>query len=333
MCMEEKSEYDFKKAKEEYIQFCENTDNDIQIFAKPWYLDAVCDDGETWQVVIYKEKGQIRAAFPFIYLSGKYGIKHICAPWQAKRLGIWIDYTGKSKKRGKIEAYENQIVEYIISQLPSFNSFDMPFDARFKNWQVFYRENFLQTTYYSYLIKKEENLDELISSGLKNKLRKAQNELTIEEKIELEDYLKFFLWSYELRGKTLSYSEEKIRKLITEAVKHDSCYLLAAKDKFLKIRGVACVFTDSRRAYKMFDTYDPQVNSKAQILLTFSSVQKAREMKLDFDFEGSMIQGVAEYNREFGGFKEEYYYIYRKDVKMKLLEILSELKNTKKHSN
>ena len=37
------TDYDFEQAKAEYRAFCENGNHDIQIFAQPWYLDAVCD--------------------------------------------------------------------------------------------------------------------------------------------------------------------------------------------------------------------------------------------------------------------------------------------------
>lgn len=82
------SGYDFTRAKAEYRAFCGAGDHNLPVFARPWYLDAVCASTEDWRVILYKENDRIRAAFPFAYTKGKYGLRRIHNPWQAARLGI-----------------------------------------------------------------------------------------------------------------------------------------------------------------------------------------------------------------------------------------------------
>ena len=169
-----KCTYDFEAAKEEYIRFCENEDNDIQIFAQPWYLDAVCETPEDWRVIVYKENDRIVAAFPFCYKKGKYGLWHIFNPLFTPRLGIWMLYKDR-KKESTREAFENKVVEHIIENLPYFDEMKISFDSRFQNWQQFYRNGFSQTTMYSYIIHEEDEIEALLTSKMRNRIKNHRN--------------------------------------------------------------------------------------------------------------------------------------------------------------
>ena len=65
---------------------------------------------------------------------------------------------------------------------------------------------------------------------------------------------------------------------------------------------------DNRRIYNMFGTFDPERRA-SQKLTTYEAIQLSHELRLDFDFEGSMIAGVADFNRDFNATKEPYYMI------------------------
>lgn len=48
----------------------------------------------------------------------------------------------RTKKPGGREDHENRIVKDIVSKLPDYDEFQSAFDARFQNWQQFYRLGF-----------------------------------------------------------------------------------------------------------------------------------------------------------------------------------------------
>lgn len=294
--------YDFIKAKEEYRNFCYYYFNDIQIFAQPWYLDAVCEDSEEWQVILYKENKKIVAAFPFMYKKNRLGLKYICNPKFTPRLGIWIDYQGKTKE-GEREAYENKIVKYIIDNLPQYDCFDILFDSRFQNWQQFYWEGFSQTNYYSYIMKKDIDLSNVLSKRTKKKIRSLKERYSVVEGDNLKEYWNFFTKSYRLRKREISYSEKNFFNICQAAQDNNACKLFFCKNNNLKTVAVACVFFDSRRMYKMFNSFDPNIDESVQPLITINSIEKSHEKNLDFDFEGSMIKGVANYNMQFNAKK------------------------------
>ncbi len=316
--------YDFIQAKEEYRAFCEAGDHDLPVFALPWYLDAVCASPEDWRVILYKENNQIRAAFPFSYTKGKYGLWHIGNPWQAPRLGIWIDYRGKTEKPGGREAYENKIVADIVSKLPYYDKFYVAFDARFQNWQQFCRMSFQQTSYYSYVLKNTKDILPGLSSDLRRKIRILSKSYHAGADVTLDEYWSFFQKSYQQRNRILSYSKEQFFSLFSAAQRHSAVSLVACRDDSGTIFSVACLFSDSRRIYSMFHTYDAATKLSTQPLVTLHSIALADEQGLEFDFEGSMIPGAAQYYSTFNSLREPYFVISNYSDKYRLLNGLRE---------
>lgn len=314
--------YDFARAKSEYRAFCEAGEHDLPVFAMPWYLDAACAPGEEWRVILYEEDGAIRAAFPFAYTKRKYGLWRVGNPGWAKRLGIWIDYRDKTRPSAR-EAYENKIVEYMVSCLPPYDEFQVQFDARFQNWQQFHRLGFRQTSYYSYVMPKDAELEAAIPPQKRKTLRSLEKSFRVGEDIGPEEYAAFFQESYRKRGRVLSYGMDRFLVLYQAAYAHQAGRLFACRDMVGNLTAVSCVFYDSRRVYNMFNTFDPTVKN-GRALLTLHSMRFARERGLDFDHEGSMIPGVADYNRDFGSLKEPYFIITSYSAKYRFLNGLRE---------
>ena len=315
-------DYDFASAKEEYRAFCERGEHDIQLFALPWYLDAVCDSPDDWQVITYKENGKIIAAFPFQYKKGKRGWWTISNPWQAPRLGIWIDY-GNRESNAKRETLENTITEFVIQNLPYFDAFCISFDARYRNRRKFYENGFSQETRYSYVILDEQvssNYLQTVSKHRRKAIERAKDLFSIKCSDALEDideYWNFFIYSYELRERKPAYSEEKAKRLFQEVLlkKHGRLYF--AKDCENGTCAQCIVFYDSRRYYAMYGTFHPTKSDSARELLTYQAIQDCAQDGKDYDFEGSMIPGVAQYDREFNAELEPYFVISKYSPRMK----------------
>lgn len=294
------------------------------MFAQPWYLDAVCAPNEEWRVILYKENGRIRGVFPFAYAMGKYGLRHIRNPWQAARLGIWIDYRGKTEKPGGREAYENGIVADIVSRLPPYDLFQISFDARFQNWQQFYRMGFRQTSCYSYILENTKDIPSGLSSGLRRKIRILSEHYHADTNVTLDEYWTFFEKSYRQRMRTAAYSGDQFFTLYHAAQLHNAVSLVACRDKQGQIFSAACLFFDSKRIYSMFHTYDTTTKLSTQPLVTLRSIALAGELGLKFDFEGSMIPGAAQYYSTFNSLREPYFVISNYSDRYRLLSGLRE---------
>ena len=74
----------------------------------------------------------------------------------------------------------------------------------------------------------------------------------------------------------------------------------------------------------MFHTYDTTTDLSTQPIATLRSIAFAEERGLEFDFEGSMIPGPAQYYSTFNTIKEPYFVIYNYSDKYRLLNGLRE---------
>lgn len=330
MTINANEKYDFAIAKKEYREFCDKEKHDIQIFALPWYLDAVCRSQDEWRVIIYKENGRIVAAFPFAYYKTSKGAWIIENPWQAARLGIWIDYRNHITQYSR-ENFENDVTEFVIDKLPRFDRFDILFDARYKNWRAFYNRGFSQQTRYSYVVRSDgfDGNEFLQSMGKSRRrgIKNAGNNLSIEKGISFNTYWDFFESSYRQRERKLTYTREQFKSFFDAVITHEASEVFVARDTIGNICAVDILVFDGRRAYSMFGTFDPTKQKASDSLITFEGIVCATKSGKDFDFEGSMIPSVARYNMEFNAELEPYFeitkYSPRKRLYMNLKESIS----------
>lgn len=308
--------------KADYIEFCNNNSSDIPVFANPWYLDAVIKEGEEWDVVNYYENNKVIAAFPYTIQKNKMGMTVISNPWMTPRLGLLISNDVKqSRSLSKMESLENKIVKEVVNQLPKFDDFNITCHSGVKNWMEFYKNDFSQTSYYSYVIDRVKTQEEIVADYISNKrriIKKNYDLVTIEKNmLSPEEYWDYLQLCYEKRNRACSYTKEQFIKLMKVVRENEAGDILSmySDDKLV---GAAIVFYDSDRAYHMMTTFNPGDGIRAQDLLTHYVILDANSRGLIFDFEGSMIPGVAEFNRSFGGQKEEYYVITKQSNRMKM---------------
>ena len=303
--------YDFKWAKDTYRAFCESESHDIPVFALPWFLDSVSNSIDDWQVIIYYDNHKVLAAFPFEYIKSKKGGYIIRNPYQAKRLGIWIDYGNKQTNVAK-ETFENKVTQYVIDNLPKFDSFNIEFDARYTNWRVFFNNGFNQQTKYSYimrLLSSEEEYNKVLTAKRRSEINRKKNDVIIDCEPDINKYWNFLVESYKLRNKELLANEEKTKNLLKAVMQHDAVDFLFSINEHKQVVGAKIYFKDNRRVYEMFSTFDPREKPSSLPVLTYTEILNAYKEGLEFDFEGSMESGVALYNREFGGVQEPYFVI------------------------
>lgn len=302
--------YDFVLAKKEYREFCAVRD-DIPVFMQDWYMDAACEHDDDWRVILVKENDKIVAVFPFQYIKKK-RYWYIENPFQAARAGIWVDY-GNRVGNSKRESFLYNIVKRIIDCLPFYDVFNIDFYYDFKNWQCFYEHGFRQTTRYSYCIDMGEmDVNELLKSfqqGRKGDIKRAQSRCDVNTILTPSEYYEIFCVFCEKRKIKPSYEKKQFCKLMNYCISRNSGKFYQAKNKEGKTVAAVGVIWDRTRMYNMFMTMDVENQDRGLALLLFTAMQDAAKEGLLFDFEGSMIPGVADYYKQFNGDKEEYYSI------------------------
>lgn len=290
-----------------YREYCKNNRANIRLFAQPWYLDAACNGSDKWNALTVEIGGGIVGTFPY-YKEGK-KVVSIHNPQLTPRLGLYID-TSKCSDIFSVYNLQEEITKAVVSELPTFDKFEVAFDSRFVNWQGFYESGFCQTTYYSYVVYHDELNVDIIHNLFHGNQRRCVNK-AIEKGLKivplsLDEFWEFQQQSFAKRQRENSISKEKYYRIANALVNNNAGRIRGALNENGEILCTLFLFLDDQRCYEVLTSYDPSRKPDCRPLLTEDGMMFARDTERDYDFEGSMIPGVSKYNSAFNAHKEPY---------------------------
>lgn len=312
------NKYDFKRAKEKYRELCSN-EPDICIYMKDWYLDGATEKEEDWQVILVEENNTVVAAFPFGYQK-RHGMYYIEAPWPCARMGVWIKKQSYRSKLGELMVLERYVNE-IISYLPKYDVFRIPFESRFTNWQPFYWAGFSEEIRYSMIIdsKVEDYLPFVSKQRLRQIRRGGTSYLVTKNKLSIDKYREFIIEAYQSMGRTVSYEKDKFKKLIEILQMKGACEIRSVLNQKNEIVFVCIILQDENRYYQQFNTQMQGKDMEASSLAIYDAINSAVRNGKIYDFEGSMIYGVCKFYASFNPLWEPYHFISRYSRKYKII--------------
>ena len=289
--------------KERYRKLCE--EKNIPLFMQAWWFDAVClPVDKQWDILLYEEKGEILGAMPY-HIIKKYGFKIIMQPRGAQYNGIWIDYP-KDIKLDKRYSFEKRVMNNLIDQLENLNLsyYSQNFHCSFSNWMPFYWRNFQQTTRYTYRINDLCDLEkcfENFSYAKQRHIKKRNDDLTIDFSLSANEFYEFHKQCLQQKNAKIEYSQELFLSMYNEAVKRGQGKIITLKDKDNNLYSSLFTVWDKNSAYACIYSTNPQFKSDGTSTKMFWEVIKFVSDKTKmFDFEGSMIESVAQSYQQFG---------------------------------
>src|ERR1700740_2957909 len=117
-------------SRDKYREYCHN--NSLHVFFNDWWLDAVCGK-DNWDVVIYEKNGIILGVLPFYIKKQAIFLTNIKMPLLTHYLGPLINYPPDQKYASKI-GFENEVLDYLYSNLPKFHLLRNRFNPKISNW-------------------------------------------------------------------------------------------------------------------------------------------------------------------------------------------------------
>jgi hypothetical protein len=298
-----------KKVK--YREFCLQEEN-LPIFSTDWWLDAVCGENN-WNVAIVTRNNNILASLPYYYQK-RFANYIIKMPPLTQTMGPYIKYPEGQNYERKL-AFEKRIMNELIQQLPHFDLFIQHFHYSITNWQPFYWNNFKQSTRYTYVI---ENLSDLasvfanISPVKKRNIKKAEKIVNVKFDLSAKEfYNKHKLYLEKQNGKIL-YDFKIFERIYSACYNHNAGKTIYAIDNDGNIYSAVFVIWNKNSAYNLISTIDPdQRNSGATSLLMREIIRYISTKTSKFDFEGSMVENIERFYRQFGGKQFPYFLIYK----------------------
>ena len=162
----------------------------------------------------------------------------------------------------------------------------------------------------TYRIEDLSNLDNVIEAFSKNKKRQLQKALSLHAEMNMgvEDFYRFHTQCLQEQGKQISYSREFLLVLERKAARLKQSQILSICNADNEVLAAAFLAWDAHSMYYLIPCYKPQYkDSGAGALLVLEAIKLARQKGVAFDFEGSMIRGVANHYKQFGSTRTLYY--------------------------
>jgi lipid II:glycine glycyltransferase (peptidoglycan interpeptide bridge formation enzyme) len=285
--------------KQQYLELCKQP-NDIPLFLKDWWLDAVCDN---WEVAIVMNGDKVAGVWPY-NTEQKASVSIIRNPVLTPYMGPHIFYP-HDLKASKRDNFEYEVTEALyrqmtakvwsVSLLPGQKQVGL-FAAN--GFKILPRQTFIMP-----LQEEETAIFSRLHEDYRRNIRKAETELTITN----EPALLPELWQYQKatldkKDVHMHFSQQQIQKVFDACVKNDSAALWVAKKEGV-IQAILWHIWDESRAYYLVGSKNPATkDNRAMTALIWKGISESKKMgKTSFDFEGSMDTGVEKFFRNFGG--------------------------------
>lgn len=268
-----------------------------------WWLDAASK--ENWDVIFAKIHDEIVGFFVFSYQK-KLGKTIVTNLPLTQYSGPFIFYPTNLNK-SEIHSFENKVYTSIIDKLNSKNIDFIEINCHhsFKNWQQFFWSGYKQTTKYTYILEnisnKETLLKEMSYSQRAKRIKKAGNDYYFSLDLSAEDFYDFYKSNLKDLDKTIFYSKDFFLELYNAAKKRNKGQIISIYSKENELLAALWTIWDSEFAYNIIMTSDKKKKcSEGTTLLIWETIDFLKDKTKNYDFEGSMIKGVALRNQSYG---------------------------------
>jgi Acetyltransferase (GNAT) domain len=288
------------------------------LFQEPWWLNAVAA-GE-WDEVVVKKGGQVAARLPFVHRK-KLGSTWLLQPRLTPYLGPWMR-PSDAKLTNRI-AEEKELMQELIDALPQFDLFRQSFAPEVTYWLPFYWRGFSQTTRYTYRLSDLTDRASLwgaLRENIRREIRKAEKIVIVRSDLDIECFARVWALTFARQGTRLPVSIDLLRRLDLACAQRNCRRMFFAEDGQGRIHAACFLVWSADCAYYLMGGGDPKLrNSGAGSLILWEAIAFASTVSRQFDFEGSMIEGVERFFRAFGGRPVAFFSLSKLSRRMKFL--------------
>jgi len=303
--------------KDLYIKLCEQ-ESSIPLFSQPWWLDSATGP-ERWDVAVIEKGGLVLATMPYLR-HRRAGFRISTQPWLTLSLGPWLrPSTAKPPRR---VAQQKELLQGLIDQLPPFDHFQQKWHYDQTNWLPFLWKGFRQTTDYSYVIPRLDDLTTVwngFQENIRKEIRKAsgRSQLCVRDDRPLEDLLRLHQMTFERQRRPPPYPAHLVHQLDKACLAKGCRRLFIAEDEQGRQHAAVYIVWDKNSAYYLLGGGDPSLrNSGAASLCMWEAIRYAATATQRFDFCGSMSEPIEHFVRAFGGSQCPYFSVSKTPSKI-----------------
>ena len=269
---------------------CISNATNARIYAYSWYLDHITDN---WGALILKD---YEAVMPLPYRR-KYFVNYIYLPPWSQQLGVFSE-----------KEIDPLVVSSFLKEIPKKFKFIELFlntQNKFSGTSVSTRTNFILP-----LRSSIEQLRKNYAKGRKSDLNYATKQsIRLLRNSNADRIIELFKHE---KGNKVTLSPDdytKLKLVIHQLVKLNKIEIVTAFSKNDAFLGGAIFLIDTSRITYLFSAITSQGREQKVTTLILDNVIKSfANSDAVFDFEGSMISGLASFFKSFGAIEEDYYH-------------------------
>ncbi len=279
------------------------------VFSETWYLDALNVKYKILSVL--NNNDEIVAGI----VLAKNHINTWSNPMLDKYLGILLEekqYGLTQKKKSE----QFKIIELIALELVKYKSFDYYFHPGFTNWTPLFWNDFTQQTRYTYQIDLKNDIETIqkkFHGNLRNDIKNAiNNNVVIKNNIQFDELYNIVNLTFKRQGSKAPFSQNKLKRFIEILTQRKKFISLGAYNNDGVLISACGIVLDNRSSYFLLNGIDIEKHIRgANALMILKAMEFIKEKEIEiFDFEGSMLPGVEQFYRRFGGDLVPYYRIW-----------------------
>jgi hypothetical protein len=278
----------------------------LPLFFHVDWLDFVCGTNN-WEALIYADNTRVKGVFTYA-LNGS----RIFSPVLATYMGPYLIEKNITTK--EVATVQMKFQEFILENI-QFDYFEQRWHPHFHNHIAFFQHGFKQQTRYTYVLKELHKLQTIWSNfktSLRSDIQRAAKQLIVTNQLDSTDFFALLDVTFQNNKVKNPYSFELIQKLLEYISVHQCGKLYVAKNNAGTVTNVILVLWDSESAYYLMSASEPTYKkSNGNSLLLWHAIQDMSNYTNRFDFEGSMLLGIENYVRAFGGDLVPFHHIFK----------------------
>jgi hypothetical protein len=287
------------------------------IFEQPWWLDVVAPNA--WEEILVVEDNEIVARWPIVKKSIGIGM-----PALTQSLGFWI-----SEKELDTDLYYNnrkRITNLLLEQLPRKKKINIMLNPKVDYFLPMYWQHFTINPRIIYRINDLTDINVVYNKFnriVKGNIRSASKKVVIKSIDNIDLLVDLMKKTFSLQRRKNPFPEDLIRNIYCVCKDYNSGRLLyAIGENGQTYSGIFFVY-DKNVCYALMGGTDPKYRSSGAFsLLLWEGIKFASTISKSFDFQGSMIEGIENFLRQFGGTPTVYYQIHKQNIVLELFELL-----------
>lgn len=285
------------------------------LFEQPWWLDIVAP-GQWSEVLVKGKDDAVIARMPYVMYGNS-----VITPELTQTLGIWMAPEAQSdygtQKKIIQEIFEKLDDKHsVVQTLAPCNQYVLPF-----RWLGYRMEP--RFTYRLSDLSDCNALYQNFNKTAKKNIKYAKNKVEVYTETNVETLIMMLDRTFSAQKRKNPMSRDLIQRIVQNCEENHCGKYFEARDPAGNIHSCAYFVFDEKVCYYLLGASDSEFRSSgSQSLLLWEGIQFASTHSEVFDFEGSMVEGIENFFRQFGGICTPYYIVSRRPLIGELIEII-----------